>query len=468
VRTVESALRAGTSSHRLTLDKQLHELIIEDLAFDGKSVSHLNGKVVFLDAGLPGETVLAEIISSRPRYSQGKVRDIVSRSSLRIDAPCRHFGACGGCSWQDLDYAEQLTFKKRHVVECLARIGGLRDAVTHDVIPSEQVFAYRNKMEFSFHALGDDNFHLGLHRRGRFDDIFDLDTCLLQDDTANRIVSWVRDFVKRERLLIYDVALHTGYMRFLVIRRGVRTNQTMVYIVTNRGEFPSADRLVEGISREFPQVATIVHGQTGAKSNIAVAEVESVLYGPGYIEENLLGMVFRIRASSFFQTNSVQAERLYQAGFDLLQSGPSDRILDLYCGTGAIGLLVAPRVAEVLGVELVAEAIVAARENAEINNVANISFTQANVTDFLRGGEPDLAGFDSVVLDPPRAGLHPKVLKRIVASPPRRLLHFSCNPATFARDAQALVGAGYAMSEVRPVDMFPHTRHIELVALFSR
>ncbi len=449
-------------------EKQLHQLIIEDLAFDGKAVAHLDGKVVFLDAGLPGETVLAEITLSRPRYSQGLVRDIVTRSPRRIDAACTHFGVCGGCSWQDLDYSEQLAFKKRHVVECIARIGAIKDAVVHDVIPSENVFAYRNKMEFSFHALGDDRFHLGLHRRGRFDDIFDLEACLLQDETANRIVSYVREFVKREHLPIYDVTLHTGYMRFLVIRRGVRTGQVMVFVVTNRGDFTASDKLVSELHEAFPQVATIVHGQTGSKSNIAVAEVETVLYGPGYIEEMLLGMTFRIRASSFFQTNTVQAERLYEAGFDLLQPQPTDRLLDLYCGTGAIGLLLAPKVAQVVGVELVPDAVVAAGQNATLNSVQNITFIEANVTDFLRSGVPEVTDCTAVILDPPRAGLHPKVLKRLIAAPPAKLLHFSCNPATFARDAQALIGSGYRMSEVRPVDMFPHTRHIELAALFTR
>ena len=450
------------------MEKQLHQLIIEDLAFDGKAVAHLDGKVVFLDAGLPGETVLAEITLSRPRFSQGFVREIISRSPRRINAACTHFGVCGGCSWQDLDYAEQLAFKKRHVVECIARIGGIKDAVVYDVIPSEDIFAYRTKMEFSFHALENDRFHLGLHRRGRFDDIFDLEACLLQDEIANRIVSCVREFVVREGLPIYNVTQHTGYMRFLVIRRGVRTGQVMVFVVTNRGDFPASDRLVEKLRAEFPQVATIIHGQTGSKSNIAVAEVETVLYGPGYIEETLLGMTFRIRASSFFQTNTVQAERLYEAGFELLQPQPTDHLLDLYCGTGAIGLLLAPKVEAVVGVELVADAVVAAGQNAILNNVLNISFLQANVTDYLRSGAPEVTNCSAVILDPPRAGLHPKVLKRIIAVPPRKLLHFSCNPATFARDAQALIGAGYSMSEVRPVDMFPHTRHIELVALFSR
>ncbi|MEW5795581.1 MAG: 23S rRNA (uracil(1939)-C(5))-methyltransferase RlmD [Candidatus Zixiibacteriota bacterium] len=452
----------------MNLDRPLHQLTIEDLAFDGKAVAHLDGKVVFLDSGLPGETVLAEITRSHPRYSQGLVREITSRSPQRIQARCLHFGTCGGCSWQDLAYSEQLAFKKRHVVECLARIGGLREAAVRDVLPCSNVFEYRNKMEFSFHALEEGGFHLGLHRRGRFDDIFDLHACHLQDDMANRIVGSVRDFVKREQVPVYDVTRHTGYMRFLIVRRGLRTGQTMVNIVTNRGPFSLAERLVSELLESFPRMTTIIHGQNGSKSNIATAETESVLFGPGYIEEKILGLTFRIRANSFFQTNTEQAELLYQAGFELLKPLPSDRLLDLYCGTGTIGHLLAPRVSEVVGVEIVPDAVTIARENASVNGIVNVTFLQANVAEYLRGGPEHLRDFDAFIIDPPRAGLHPKALKRILALAPARLLYYSCNPATFARDAQALCDRGYRMSEVQPVDMFPHTRHIELVALFSR
>jgi 23S rRNA (uracil1939-C5)-methyltransferase len=359
-------------------------------------------------------------------------------------------------------------FKKRQVTECVARIGGFPDAVVNDVIPSEDLFHYRNKMEFSFHLLDENRFHLGLHRRGHFDDIFALETCYLQHDVANQLVAFVRDYVQREKLPVYDVIAHSGYMRFLIIRRAARTGQIMVIVVTNRGAFPESDRLVREMTERFPEVTTVIHGETGSRSNVAVSEVETVLYGPGYIEEVLLGLKFRIRAASFFQTNTAQAERLYEAGFDLLGPQPTDRLLDLYCGTGTIGLLLATRVAEVVGVELVPDAIIMARENAALNNIGNAVFHQAPVREFLRVQAYAPGAFDVLVIDPPRAGLHPRVLKQIIALSTRKLLYFSCNPATFARDAKDLVGAGYAMSEVRPVDMFPHTRHIELTALFTR
>jgi 23S rRNA (uracil1939-C5)-methyltransferase len=257
-------------------------------------------------------------------------------------------------------------------------------------------------------------------------------------------------------------------MRFLIIRRAARTGQTMMIAVTNRGTFPEADRFVRELSEQFPEVTTVVHGETGSRSNVATSEVETVLYGPGYIEEELLGLRFRIRAGSFFQTNTAQAERLYEAGFDLLEPQPTDRLLDLYCGTGTIGLLLAAQVAEVIGVELVPDAVLMARENAILNGIGNATFVNEPVKEFLHGSASSLGRLDIVVIDPPRAGLHPRVLKQIITLSARKLLYFSCNPATFARDAKDLHEAGYAMSEVRPVDMFPHTRHIELTALFVR
>ncbi len=450
------------------MSNKVVELEIEDLAFDGKSVAHMDGKVVFLNGGLPGETVVAEITRSKPRYNQAIVREITKKCDARIPPICSHDDHCGGCTWQDLNYEDQLAFKKKQVVESIARIGGLEEVTVTDVIPSKEVFRYRNKMEFSFHTTPDGAFTLGLHRRGCFDDIFDLQACFLQSETANKIVHWVRNFVTEEKIPVYDVFKHTGFMRFLVIREAKQTGQLMVNVVTNFGEMPAVEKLVSGLMAGFPSITTIVHCENGKKSNIAVAEKEEILYGPGYIEEKLFDRVFRISANSFFQTNSLQTEVLYQTGFDLLKPEGDERLLDLYCGTGSIGLLLASRVREVIGVELVGDAILRARENAEINDIQNAQFFEANTKDFLKALDPDERNFDIVVIDPPRAGLHPKALKRTIGLAPRKLLYISCNPATFARDAGDLCAAGYSISEVKPVDMFPHTKHIELVAHFSR
>lgn len=444
-------------------------LEVTDLAFDGKAVAHLDGKVVFLNGGLPGETVEARIFQSKPRFSRGRVVRIIEKAPERVEPRCPHFEYCGGCTWQDLDYDQQLRFKRKQVVDCIERLAKLPHTEISEILPAPDQFFYRNKMEFSFHTGGpeSDDFTLGLHRRGRFDDIFDLHDCRLQSELSNRLVTWMRDYVRRTGLPVYDVKQHTGFMRFLMIRQTAHTGQTMVNLVTNYGDFPDTESLTAEIAEAFPEVTTVVHNQNGQKSNIATGEIEKVLSGPGYIEEELGGCRFRIRANSFFQTNSLQAENLYNAAFEMLAPEPSDRILDLYCGTGAIGLLLAVRAEHVIGVELVADAIVSARENAALNGRDNIDFYEGNVKDFLKAETAAAAEHDVIVIDPPRAGLHPKALKEVIALKPRKLLYISCNPATFARDAERIVGAGYALPSVRPVDMFPHTMHIELIGCFE-
>ncbi|MEA2031227.1 MAG: 23S rRNA (uracil(1939)-C(5))-methyltransferase RlmD [candidate division Zixibacteria bacterium] len=448
------------------MENKLIELKIIDLAFNGKSVAHLDGKVIFLKGGLPGEKVLAEITRTKPRYNEGIVRKIITKSELRITAPCSHFDVCGGCVWQDLEYKNQLEFKRKQVSDCLERIGKMDDVKLHNVVGSSKLFHYRNKMEFSFHVTGKDNFNLGLHHRGRFDEIFDLQKCFLQSDTANQIVRFIRDFVKRHRIPAYDIMNHTGFMRFLVIREAHKTGQIMVNLVTNKGNIPNQSELISEMKVSFPQVKTLIQNETSRKSNVAVGEKEHILFGAGFIEEEILGCRLRIRANSFFQTNSIQTEILYRTAFDLLLPQKSDRILDLYCGTGSIGILISKYVKEVVGVELVANAVVDARENALENGIKNIEFVEADVKDFLRSEAVDGEPFDTVIVDPPRAGVNPKALRRIIRLQPSKILYISCNPATFARDAATLFEAGYRLPEVRPIDMFPHTMHIELVGIF--
>ncbi|MBD3404420.1 23S rRNA (uracil(1939)-C(5))-methyltransferase RlmD [candidate division GN15 bacterium] len=450
------------------MSPKLVELEIDDLAFDGKSVGRLDGKVVFCKGGLPGERVLAEITRSKPRYNQAVVREILRPSELRIPARCSHVNICGGCTWQDLAYEQQLIFKKDQVRQCLERIGKLEDVTVHDVVGSPDQFTYRNKMEFSFNAAEDSGFTLGLHERGRWDRVFDLEHCYLASDVVNDITHWLRRYVAEKGLSVYNVGAHTGYMRFVVFREGKNTGQVLVNVVTNYGEFPEPDALVGGLTEAFPQIVTIVHNQNGQKSNIATGEIERVLYGSGYVEERLEEFTFRIRANSFFQTNSRQAEQLYRIGFDMLELRGDEHVLDLYCGTGSIGILASARCGRVTGVELVPDAVAAARENAAINNITNAVFYEGDVKDLLNRLSGDDTESEVVIVDPPRAGLHPKALKRLLGLAPPRLLYISCNPATFARDAATLRQHGYQLPEVRPVDMFPHTMHIELVSMLYR
>ena len=445
---------------------KLVEIDIVDLAFDGKSVGHLDGKVCFLKGGLPGEKVLAEITREKRRFNNGIVREIIKKSDKRIDAVCSHFGHCGGCTWQDLNYSDQLSYKQKQVSDCIERIGGLESVIIHEIIGSENVFRYRNKMEYSFHKAEDDEFTLGLHVRGEFDSIFNLNECHITTEHDADIVKWFREYIKQNNIDVYDVKNHGGYMRFLMLRSTSNISQLMVNIVTNYGDFPNTDKLIDELTSTFPQITTLVHNQNGQKSNIAVGEIENILFGTGYIEEKLFESTFRIRANSFFQTNSHQAQKLYQTGFDMLKPDATSNVLDLYCGTGSIGILIAPLVSAVVGVELVADAVSSAKENASINNISNISFFEGFVKDFLKENNKTDRYFDIVIVDPPRAGLNPKALKELIKLKPQKILYISCNPATFARDAKTLVESGYNLPELKPIDMFPHTMHIELASVF--
>jgi 23S rRNA (uracil1939-C5)-methyltransferase len=450
------------------MSENLVELTIEDLAFDGKAVARLDGKVVFCNGGLPGERVRVEIVRTKPRYHTARVHEIIRPSDERIAALCTHFGLCGGCSWQDLLYEHQLAYKKNQVGQCLARLGGLPDVAVHDVLGCTEPFRYRNKMEFSFNTRGDGEFTLGLHRRGHWEEVFDLEHCHLCSETVNEVVDVVRRYVGASGLSIYDVTSHEGYFRFLVFREARRTGQLLVNLVTNYGELPDAAGFVETVRSEVPAVTTIIHNENGQKANIATGEKEHVLFGPGFVIDEIAGLSFEIRANSFFQTNTDQAEKLYATGLGLLNLSGEERLLDLYCGTGTIGILASSKASEVLGVELVDEAVAAAERNAALNKIENIRFQQGDVKAVLREMESESKVYDTVVVDPPRAGLNPKALKVLLRIRPEKLLYISCNPATFARDAKQITAAGYSLGDVHPVDMFPHTMHIELTAVFAR
>ena len=443
------------------------EAEVKDLAFNGKSIGDVGGKIVFLNAGLPGELVRAEIIRKKPRYDVAQVTEIIRKSPQRVSAPCQHFDICGGCVWQDLEYSEQLRYKRKQVVDCLQHIGRLGAIDVGDAVGVENPFFYRNKMEYSFNRDREGGFVLGLHRRGHFDRIFNVEQCLLQSEESNQIVNWFRDYVAKNDIPVYDVTDHNGFLRFFVIREGKNTGQVMLNIVTVPGEFPEVARLIDGILARFPRITTVVQNINAAKSNIARGEEERILHGNGFMEERVLGRSFRIYANSFFQTNTVQAEKLYSTAIEFLGLNSEDHLLDLYCGTGSIGICASEKAGRVTGIELELSAIKAARQNAEINGIGNIEFIAGSVQDFLIEEKELLSTVTMALIDPPRAGLHPKALKGLMALRLPRLVYVSCNPATFARDAAELVQAGYKLLWITPIDMFPHTMHIELVARFE-
>jgi len=444
------------------------ETKIKDLAYDGKSVGELDGKIIFLNGGLPGETVQAEIVKRKPRYSVGRVKNITEKSADRIKAPCRHFDMCGGCTWQDLVYDRQLFYKRKQVVDSLKHIGKIENAEVADIIGCDEQFYYRNKMEYSFNVTENGNFTLGLHRRGRFDEIFDIEDCLLQSPVSNQIIIRLRNYIKDNKIEVYDVTEHTGFLRFLMIRQNKNSDQIMLNIVTTDGTIPDETNFINALTSNFPQIKTVVQNTNNSKSNIAKGETEQVLFGDGYIEENILGYNFRIYANSFFQTNPRQTEVLYKQMLKALQPKKDDKLLDLYCGTGTIGICASGHVNRVIGIDSEPSAIQAAEENARNNNVDNIDFITGSAKEIMVSAADDLNDLSSAVIDPPRAGMHPKALKRLIELNYKKIVYISCNPATFSRDAAILTKAGYEMGTVTPVDMFPHTMHIEVVTGFIK
>jgi len=456
------------------MKNRLVELEIVDLANNGRAVGYDGGKVTFVDGGLPGERVEAVIVRSKRTFNQAHLLRLLTRSPDRIPAACEHFAVCGGCSWQDLDYGRQLDYKRNQVVAALERIGGFEDVAVGEIHPSPDKFFYRNKMEFSFHVHPFDRgrspggFVLGLHERGRFDSIFDLHRCHLQSETSNQIVAFLREKVSDLGLPVYDLVAHAGFLRFAIVREGKNTGQTMVVLVTGAGSFDDRERLTAALCESLPSVTTVIWMINDTITNIARGEVREVLFGPGYIEEEILGLRFRIGPLSFFQTNSRQAEALYRTAIDLAGLTGSETVLDLYCGAGAIGLCAAARAGRVIGIDIEAESIAAADINAAINGITSCRFLAGNAHEVLASADLRDVAFDVVFNDPPRAGMHPKALERLIDLQARRLIYVSCNPATFARDAAGLSRAGYRLCEVIPFDMFPHTMHTELAARFEK
>jgi len=448
------------------------EIDIEDLAFNGQAVGHLDGKVVFVKGGLPGERVEARITKTKRSYSHAKITRIITKAPERIAPICRHYDICGGCIWQDLAYERQLYYKQKQVSDCLKHLGKFEDVEITDIKPSPDLFFYRNKMEYSFHTASEQKsprgFVLGLHERGRFDFIFDVEECHLQSEISNQMINAVRDDVESLQIPAYDLVRHKGFLRFLIIREAKNTGQSMMVIVTGEGDFVKKSEFISGLIEKFPQLTTIAWVVNTSVTNIARGTLQEILHGPGYIEEEIMGRRFRISPESFFQTNSRQTEHLYRAALELAELKKDDMLLDLYCGAGTIGLCAADKVSQVIGIEIEESAVADARLNAEINNIDNCRFFAGDARKVLESDDLRETKFDIVINDPPRAGMHPKALKRLIEIDAPRLVYISCNPATFSRDAVALREAGYNLVKVIPFDMFPHTMHIELAARFTK
>ena len=446
----------------LRRDQEL-ELKIDSLAYGGNGVARLNGFVVFVRRGLPGDTVRARVTKVKRSHAEATALEVVEAGAPRVEAPCVHFPACGGCRFQDLAYEAQLESKATQVADALARIGKLSSFELEPAVPAESLFHYRNKLEYSFTATTE-GVGLGFHKAGRWDEVLDIERCWLTTDLGNAIREAVKAWANEQGLSAFDQETHEGYFRHLVVREGRNTGQALVVLVTAPGALPE-ESFVTAV-RSFPEVRS-VHWAV----NDTPAEVTSLptklLWGEEAIEEEILGLRFRVRPNAFMQTNTAMAEKLYGLAIEYAGLTGEETVYDLYCGTGTIGLAMARNALTVWGIESSEESVACAVENAELNGLANAAFFAGDVAadvEELRGraGPPDV-----VVVDPPRAGLVGKAVARVAALEAPRLVYVSCNPTTLAGNAKELTGEfGYRLERVRPLDMFPHTPHVESVALF--
>lgn len=442
---------------------ELIRLEIDSLAFGGKGVGKLDGYVVFVEGGLPGDIAEVRIRSARARFAEGRIENLVEPSGFRVTPPCEHFQYCGGCKWQNLEYAVQKKYKEDQLKEALYHIGKIEDPPVEPIVGAHKIYYYRNKMEFSFHAGENGETLLGLHRAGRFQDVFQLTKCHLQSELSNRLVNFVRERSVELGLPPYHIKEHRGYLRFLVIREAKFTGQCLVNIVTGEGDHGTVRQLGGEIGHRFEEVVSVSHTVNAQKANVARGEKETILYGTDHIHEKLGDKRFRISANSFFQTNSYQIQRLYDLVVELAEPGGLEKMIDLYCGTGTIAIYLSGLVRSVEGIEAVPEAVEDALINARLNNASNCHFITADVEEYLKLAAAEGRSYDLMILDPPRAGCHPRALKSIRLIKPRKIIYISCNPATLGRDVAELIEGGYRLERSIPIDLFPHTYHIEAV-----
>jgi 23S rRNA (uracil1939-C5)-methyltransferase len=444
------------------------ELHVDSLAFGGNGVARLDGFVVFVRAGLPGDTVRARVTKVQRRHAEAIATEVLEAGPQRVEAPCAHYPACGGCRFQDLAYDAQLVAKHAWVEDSLRRIAGIADPPLEPIVAAEELFGYRNKMEYSF-APGSDGGPavLGLHRAGRWDEVLGIDECHLTTEVGNRIRNTITAWAHEERLPAYDQSAHEGYLRHLIIREGRNTGQALVQLVTHERERFDRERLIE-VLVAHPEVRSIQWTVNDTEAEVTNLPTR-LLWGDEAIEEQIGALRFRVRPNAFLQTNTRMAERLYELARAEAALTGKETVYDLYCGIGTIGLSLAADALTVWGIEISEESVACAIENAELNSIGNAAFFAGNVGQVLRdlrdrAGDPDL-----VVVDPPRAGLAGKALKRLGELAAPRIVYVSCNPTTLAGDTKRLVEEyGYRLVRTRPVDMFPHTPHVESVSILEK
>ncbi len=464
----------------------LQNVEITGASSEGKAVTRIEGMVVFVTGAVPGDVVDLQVTSVKRRHAEAVVKHIHRASPDRVQPFCQHFGVCGGCKWQHLAYAKQLEYKRQQVIDNLERLGGLELPEVWPTLASPEITYYRNKLEFTGSAsrwftseelgsLGEinDRDALGFHIPGRFDKVLDIVQCHLQPDPSNAIRLWVRLHAAEHHLSFYNVREHVGFIRNLTIRNTL-SGEWMVLVALGHEDVTARERLLQGLKEAFPQITSLLW-TINPKKNDTIWDLDiHTFHGSEHVIEELppgsdrTPLKFRIGPKTFFQTNPVQTVNMFSLTREWSEIGADDLVYDLYCGVGSISLFVAPLANKVVGAEIVPEAIDEAWRNAELNGINNVHFEAGDLKDLLnasfieRNGRPDV-----LITDPPRSGMHEDVVRRILEMAPKRIVYVSCNPATQARDLAWMKDA-YAITRVQPVDMFPHTYHVENVVRLER
>jgi len=486
----------------------LENILVTDYAAEGKAMARLDGKVIFISGAVPGDTADVFITKNKKDWAEGRVQQIKAYSKERVDPFCKHFGVCGGCKWQMLPYTKQLQYKQQEAEQNLKRIGKVTLPQILPIIGADDDKYYRNKLEFTFSNKryllsgemappppeggllasailnGSSNIEvletppsggggaLGFHVPRLFDKIIDIEACYLMDDVNNSIRNTIRDFALQNNYSFYDVREHTGWLRNIVIRY-CTTGELMVNIIFNYEEATERKKLLDHVLQQVPTITTLLFTINSKWNDTIYDLTPQVYFGKGFVLEKLstgiIGedFVFKISPKSFFQTNTKQAEKLYTVTRDFAGLTGNEVVYDLYCGTGSIGIFLSKQAKKIIGVEVIEDAIADAKENAALNNITHAAFFAGDVIKicnddfFANHGKPDV-----IITDPPRAGMHDKLVSKLLEIAAPKIVYVSCNTATQARDI-ALLAEKYTVEKIQPVDMFPHTHHIECVALLQ-
>ncbi len=451
------------------------KLEISGLAFGGKGIAREDGFTVFVDHTVPLDIVIARIIKKKKNFAVARVIEIVDESPFRINPSCIYSGQCGGCKWQFLKYDKQLDYKQQQVIDSLEHIGMIKGVTVHPTISSKLIYGYRNKMEFSCSdrrwlmpdEMGMENpdldFALGLHVPGTFHKVLDTKKCLLQPALGNNILDDVRTYIKESNVPVYGLRSHIGFWRFVMLRHSAAYDQWMVNIVTAEESNKIVKPLSDMLTAKYPEIVSVINNINTRKAGIAIGEYEILLAGSPFIKEKIGLFEFKISANSFFQTNTSGAEILYEKVKEYADLSGGEYIVDLYSGAGTIAIFLADSAKELTGIEISKSAVQDAEANCLYNGISNCRFILGDIKDCLEQvRKPDV-----IIIDPPRTGMHKNVVKQLLDMAPAKIIYVSCNPATMARDL-GMIKDNYKVLEVQPVDMFPHTYHIESVARLER